>query len=123
MIVPPKNRSEEFTAPGSKCDRPVSLIDLYPTLAEACAIDTPPELDGQSLLPLLQDPNLETDRAVITTFGEGNSTLRTDRWRYIRYEDGSEELYDHSEDPNEWHNLAGLPKHATRVVDFRRMIK
>jgi hypothetical protein len=39
-------------------------------------------------------------------FDKGNASLRTDRWRYIRYGDGSEELYDHSNDPNEWSNLA-----------------
>ena len=76
-------------------------------------------LDGQSLAPLLHKPSMSTGRAVITTFDPGNVTLRTDRWRYIRYADGSEELYDHQADPNEWSNLARNPKHVGRIDDLR----
>ncbi len=50
----------------------------------------------------------------ITTHNPGNHTVRTKDWRYIRYADGSEELYDLSADPNEWRNLAGEQRHAAR---------
>ncbi len=121
IIVPPKIMSN-WTGPGSVCDQPVSLIDLYPTLAEVCDLESVPALDGQSLVPLLKNPNHKTDRAVMTTFGEGNTTLRTSRWRYIRYEDGSEELYDHDSDPNEFENLASDEMSQDRVTEFRSLI-
>ena len=70
----------------------------------------PPELDGRSLAPLVDDAERAWDAAVLTTHGRGNHTIRDERWRYIRYADGGEELYDHDNDPNEWTNLAGKPE-------------
>ena len=90
------------------CARPVSLIDLYPTLLELCDVPSRGDLDGQSLAPLLADPHRRWERPVLTTFGYQNHAVRTKRWRYIRYNDGGEELYDHNTDPNEWSNLAGM---------------
>jgi len=95
------------TKPGTQCSRPVGLIDIYPTLIELCALSAKPELDGQSLVPLLKDPRREWTRPVLTTYNRGQHAVRSERWRYIRYSDGSEELYDHLKDPNEWTNLAG----------------
>ena len=77
-------------------------------------------LAGVSLVPLLKNPDLKTDRAVITTHGRNNHAIRDGRWRYIRYADGSEELYDHQTDPNEWTNLASKPSHAATI---RRLAK
>lgn len=92
--------------PGSICDRPVSLLDLYPTLTELCGLPSAPGLEGKSLLPLLKNPQSDWERPAVMTYLRGNHAVRSDRWRYIRYADGSEELYDHSIDPHEWHNLA-----------------
>ncbi len=94
------------TSPGTKTSRPVGLIDLYPTLAELCGLSPPKNLDGISLVPLLSDPSRQWERPALTTHGRGNHALRTERFRYIRYADGSEELYDHAIDPNEWKNVA-----------------
>lgn len=91
---------------GGRCDQPASLLDVYPTLAEICNLKKPETLDGKSLLPQLRDPAKKTGRAVVTTHGFRNHAVRSDRWRYIRYADGSEELYDHSSDPAEHTNLA-----------------
>jgi hypothetical protein len=60
----------------------------------------------------LGDPKAPWDHAAITTHGRLNHTVRTEDWRYIRYADGSEELYDHGNDEYEWTNLANNPEHA-----------
>ena len=70
-------------------------------------------LDGTSLRPLLATPDRAWDRPAVTTHGAGNHSVRSDRWRYIRYADGGEELYDHATDPHEWTNLAARPDLAS----------
>jgi arylsulfatase A-like enzyme len=95
-----------ITQPGSRCGRTVSLLDVYPTLCELCGLPTRPELEGRSLMPLLRDPQSSWDRPIVTTHGRGNHAVRSERYRYIGYADGSEELYDHQDDPLEWKNLA-----------------
>jgi arylsulfatase A-like enzyme len=102
------------------CDRPVSLIDLYPTLVELCGLPPKEGVDGQSLTPLLNNPQKKWDRPVLMTFGFQNHAIQTDRWRYIRYHDGGEELYDHATDPNEWTNLADSSEYAEVVVELRK---
>ena len=101
-----------LTKPGTRCDRTVSLLDLYPTLAELCGLPLGGQLEGKSIKPLLQDPARPWDRPVITTHGRNNHSVRSERWRLIRYSDGTEELYDHQGDPMEWTNLVGNPKYA-----------
>ncbi|MEO1824115.1 MAG: sulfatase [Roseibacillus sp.] len=100
-------------AKGQLCQRPVSLIDIYPTLVELCGLPQRHGMDGQSLKPLLEDPDREWERPVVTTFGFRNHAIRTERWRYIQYSDGGQELYDHEADPNEWSNLASLPRYSS----------
>lgn len=96
---------------GSICKEPVSLIDVYPSLVDLAGLAIPEFLDGNSILPQLKNP--ETPRApAISTYGENNFSIRDANWRYIHYEDGSEELYHHHYDPNEWVNLASDPEHA-----------
>lgn len=122
IIVPPKNRASNF-AKNQTCNDPVNLIDLYPTLVEMCGL-SPPEhqFDGQSLVPNLKNPARLTGRTSLTLFNPGNCSLRSDRWRYIRYNEGSEELYDLENDPNEWHNLANRKEHAkTRREMVRKL--
>jgi arylsulfatase A-like enzyme len=116
IIAPPIRLAKDFAKAGSRCDQPVGLIDLFPTLTDLCGIKAPAGLDGESLVPLLRDPSKLTNRKLLTTFNPENISVRSDRWRYIRYADGSEELYDHKTDPNEWDNLAGNPDHRA-VID------
>jgi arylsulfatase A-like enzyme len=97
---------------GTTCTQPVSLIDVYPSLVDFAGLDVPDWLDGTSVKPQLADPSAPRGPA-ISSYGEGNTSIRTERWRYIRYEDGSEELYDHQADPNEWTNLADKTEHAS----------
>lgn len=97
---------------GQRCAAPVGTIDLFPTLCELTGLPGPEGLDGSSLVPLLRNPAAAAPRPALTTHGPGNHALRSERWRYIRYADGSEELYDHTADPHEWTNLAGKPELA-----------
>jgi len=98
-----------------QCSQAVSLLDIYPTLAELCGHYMPDSLEGESLVPLLHNPELQTGRAVITTHGEGNHAVQDTRFRYIRYDDGSEELYDHVLDPSEFSNLAGASEYDSII--------
>ncbi len=98
------------TEAGSVSPATVSLLDLYPTLVELAGLETPKHLEGVSLVPLLRDPAAEWDHAAISTNGFGSHAVSTDRYRFIRYSDGAEELYDLAADPNEWYNLANDPK-------------
>jgi len=96
---------------GKQCSQPVGLINIYRTLCELAEIEAPRYVDGMSLVPWLNDPNKQGDEPAMTTWGRGNYSLRTNRWRYTRYFDGTEELYDETSDPNEWDNLANDPKY------------
>jgi choline-sulfatase len=98
-------------AKGARCDRPAELLDLYPTLAELCQLKSvPKEIEGLSLVPQLKDAKAPRTRPAITSHGPGNDSARTETHRYIRYADGSEELYDIKKDPHEYKNLASDPK-------------
>jgi arylsulfatase A-like enzyme len=92
---------------GRRCARPVGLIDLLPTTSELAGLEPRASWQGRSLVPLLRDPLAAWDRPVVTTYAPGNHAVCDDRWRYIRYHDGSEELYDRNADPEEWYNLIG----------------
>ncbi len=116
IIVPPKNNTPEEFRNGSPCPAPVSLLDIYPTLIEICGLPTKAELEGQSLLPLVKDPESEWNEAVVTSVGRGSHSVFTRQWRYIHYFDGSEELYNLTEDPEEWTNLAGGPEYKDVIL-------
>jgi len=96
------------TTPGTICDRPVDLQSIYPTLCNLTGLDVPDHVDGDNIRPLLEDPDAEWDGIATVTMGRMNHAIVDQRYRYIRYEDGSEELYDHDNDPNEFENLATL---------------
>ena len=90
-------------------DKPVELLSIYPTLIDLCGLPANSKLEGVSLRPLLENPNADWGHVAVSTLGQNNHAVRDQRWRYIRYADGSEELYDHQTDPNEWNNLAAKP--------------
>ncbi len=112
------------SAPGYEpgvCGRPVSLLSLYPTLNELCELPAR-KLDGVSLTPLLRNPHAEWDRPAVVEYHKGNSAVRSDRYRYIRYSDGGEELYDHQTDPHEWNNLADSAEHTPVKAELANWI-
>ena len=99
------------TRAGARVDWPVGLIDIYPTLLDLAVLPQKDDLEGNSLYPLLKDPKQDWDKPVITTHRYKNQSVRSIRYRYIRYADGTEELYDHEADPMEWTNLAGQTRY------------
>ncbi|MES2794049.1 MAG: sulfatase [Planctomycetota bacterium] len=103
------------THPGGVCNRTVDFMSIFPTLTDLTSIPTPSHVEGKSLRALLADPQAQWDQPALTTHGENNHAVRSEGWRYIRYADGSEELYDETADPYEWTNLAQKPESAERI--------
>ena len=116
MIRTPKGKA-------ATCESPVSLLDIYPTLADYCDLGLPSQqLDGESLVPLLNDPGNNSGRLIFTSWGEHYSAVSGSRFRYIQYPDGSEEFYDIQSDPKEWINLAGCPSFKNEKVKYKSVI-
>jgi arylsulfatase A-like enzyme len=107
---------------GARCARPVELLDLYPTLAELCGLKAAPNLEGHSLAPLLRRADAERPWPAITSHNQGNHAVRSERWRYIRYADGSDELYDLRADPKEWRNLVRDVEYADVLDEHARWL-
>ena len=120
VVAPAKSQGEQFGKAGQLCSKPVGLIDLYPTMLQMCGLPAKKSNQGDSLVPLLKNPSANWRFSTLTTYARGNHTLRSERYRYLRFEDGSEELYDHAEDPNEWTNLATRLKYAKLLKQFRK---
>ena len=116
--VPLLIRLPDGRAAGVRCSQPVSLLDLYPTLLELCDLPANSVLEGQSLVPLFLDADAPRERPALTTLEPGLHALRSRDFRYVRYPDGSAELYDHRVDPGEWTNLAGDPAFAAVVAEL-----
>lgn len=122
-----------IAGPGVKpgvCDSPVELLDLYPTLADLCNLkDTPRNLEGASLRPLLTDVKAKWDKPAVTQVWHSPNafgySLRTHRWRYTEWKHGEAgvELYDHANDPDEVHNLAKKPEHASLIKELSAKLK
>ena len=118
-----------MTSAGAKCDQPVSLMDLYPTLVELAGFDQPSHLDGQSLFPQIKNPEAKTS-PVITSYKFSWSknavvghSVRSKRYRYIYYpEINLEELYDHDIDPNEWNNAAYKEDNKEIIGEHREVL-
>ena len=107
--------------PGTSTDKPVNLLDIYPTLVSLTGLEPPEgQLEGNDLSVLMKDPEASWNDTTLTTFGYKNYSLRSDRYRYTVYADGSEELYDHAKDKWEWTNLASNPEYAVIKKKMRK---
>ena len=114
---------------GTQTQKPVELLDLYPTLADLCGLKAPETLEGKSLKPLLRDPDFANwnKPAVTQVWHSRNAwgySLRNERWRYTEWLQGKagRELYDHASDPNEVHNLADSQEHQALVIQLSKEI-
>lgn len=114
-----------FSAPqlpkGKKIDQPVELLSIYPTLLELTGLPSYERNEGKSLVPIM----LGTSTApyvAITTFGMNNHSVKSERYRYIQYEDGGQELYDHQVDPNEFVNLASTNEYLDEINRLKKYL-
>lgn len=105
--------------PGRKCNAPAQLLDIYPTLVDLCGLPANPQNEGHTLVPLLKDPKAPWDNLAVSVYGVGNWSLRDRTHRYIVYDDGSEELYDMINDPDEWNNLAAKSENRSVINRFK----
>jgi iduronate 2-sulfatase len=130
---------------GAVAKSPVSHLDLYPTLTELAGVKAPANLQGQSLVPMLKDPNAKGRGWALTQVSRGGGarratvtrdagsdgkrffgySLRTPRWRYTEWDEGAQgrELYDHDADSQELVNLAGKPEHARTVAELSAQLR
>jgi arylsulfatase A-like enzyme len=124
MIRVPKGTPglPEGTTAGGVCDRPVSLVDLFGTLTDLCGLPAKEGVESRSLAPLLRDPQAVWPHAAVTHLDHPeNYAISTERWRYLHYFDGGEELYDIATDPHEWTNLAAKPEHIAKLAEMRAL--
>ena len=110
------------TKPDSVCQRTVDFMSIYPTLMDLCGLPTPKHVEGVSIRKLLAEPDAPWDRPARTTYLHNNHAVRSENWRYIRYHDGSEELYDETKDPLEWTNLAKDSRFSSIKADLAKWL-
>jgi iduronate 2-sulfatase len=107
---------------GLKSNAAVSLLDIYPTLVELCNLPKAPKLDGNSIAPLLEKPNADWDKPVLSSWYYKNHSVRSNNWHYIKYRDGGEELYNHQTDPGEHKNLATDIQYADVIAELQKSL-
>lgn len=108
----------------------VEMLDTFPTLCDLAGIPSPPQLEGKSLRPLLDDPKATLHDAAFTQARRGANaefwgrSVRTSRWRCTEWDEGRNgiELYDHNADPREYHNLSADPAHAAVLKELRALL-
>ncbi|WP_083926977.1 sulfatase [Colwellia piezophila] len=105
-----------------KTDALVSLQDLYPTLVELAGLPEKKDIDGKSFAPLFSKPDQEWHEPILTTMGYKNHSVRSDQYRYIRWEDGTEELYDHNKDSKEWSNLSAAAEYKSVIAQHKALL-
>ena len=115
---------------GGVAAQPVELLDLFPTLAELCNLEPPKELEGASLVPILENPSSAVwDKPAVTQVYHSATawgySLRTPRWRYTEWMQGEAgvELYDHEHDPEEIHNLASKEEYKAVMAELSAKLK
>ena len=104
---------------GGVCSKPAQLLDIYPTLLDLTGLKADPKLEGNSLVPLLKNPQAEWPHYARTSFGPGNYAIVSEDYRYIHYNDGSEEFYDRRKDTHEWNNVIDNPEYAAVIKKHR----
>lgn len=115
-------------AKGQASPRTVELVDVYPTLADLAGLKPPANLHGESLRPLLDEPQQAWDHPAFTQVWRGSfpgHSVRTDRWRYTEWDNSKQgrQLYDYQTDPQEMKNLADDPQQASVVSQMQSLVR
>ncbi len=105
---------------GKTVDTTVSLLDTYPTLTELCDLPANQSNEGVSLASVLATPDKASDRTVLQSDHTSFSLINSS-WRYTRYSNGEEELYNVADDPGEHHNLANDPDHRATIQSLAKL--
>jgi arylsulfatase A-like enzyme len=106
----------------AQCLEAVELLDVFPTLCDLASLAPTQGLEGHSLMPQLKDAKTSRPWPAISNHNPGNNSVRDEHWRYIRYVDGAEELYQQDKDPNEFDNLTGDPKFSSEMARLKKWI-
>jgi iduronate 2-sulfatase len=96
------------------------LVDLFPTACELSSLKIPSSVQGKSLVPILQNPKKKVKKSALS-FVKAGTSMRTEKWSYLKYKDGSEELYDMEKDPKQFKNLANVPSFKNRIFLQRKL--
>ena len=115
-----------FAAPnlpkGKIIDAPVEMLSIYPTLLELSGLPAYGRNEGKSLVSMMTNDEGLDNSCALTTYGMNNHAVKTNQYRYIQYEDGTQELYDHSKDPNEWTNIASKPENQEKIEELKKLL-
>jgi choline-sulfatase len=110
------------TRAGGVCNRTVDSTCVFPTLCSLAGLPSPAHLEGRDITSLLKNPDAVWDFPAVTTHGFRNHAVRSENWRYIRYANGDEELYDAAADRLEYTNLASRPEHAAQKAELAKWL-
>ncbi|MDE0682417.1 MAG: sulfatase-like hydrolase/transferase [Candidatus Poribacteria bacterium] len=113
---------------GVKTDALVELVDIYPTLCDACQLPLPDQLEGLSMVPVIREPTTPWKSAAFSKTGKeyGKQSIRTQRYRYSEFVKSAlprRELYDHNTDPDEKVNIANLPENEELISHLRERLR
>ncbi len=107
---------------GAQNSSPASLLDVYPTLMDLTGQMKPDHLMGKSLISIIKNPDEMSEEPVITTWLYKNHSVRSEKYRYTMYRDGSEEFFDHEKDPQEHINLIGSRDYLEIIVWHKKYL-
>ena len=124
--VPFMFRIPGMTEAGARCNVPVSLVQLMPTLCELCGLTPPQKPDGESLMDLIRQPGMKKSTKVYAEFDlrtpNAKYMMRAGDYKYSFWLNDMPELYHMRDDPKEMRNLAILPEYKGRVEDLRAQL-
>nr|WP_319509524.1 sulfatase [uncultured Draconibacterium sp.] len=123
---PATNAPLMFAAPnlpkGKVVNTPAEMLSIYPTLLELCGLPSYDKIEGESLVQVMKGTGANSDDYALTTYGMNNHAVKARGFRYIQYEDGTEELYDHKSDPNEFINQSKNPEYKDEISLLKKYL-
>jgi iduronate 2-sulfatase len=97
----------------------VELVDLFPTACDLVSLTKPRSVQGTSLVPIINNPKFKVKESALSFVNKGTS-MRSSNWSYMKYGDGTEELYDMKKDPKQFTNLAKAQGYEKVLLSIRK---